>query len=68
MKTTIEVKDRKEGDAIRRGLEDPATRAFVVVVGALSELPRDRSRQRVMAFIKDHFDERGQVEREKTNG
>jgi hypothetical protein len=59
MKATIEVADRKEADAIRAGLGDPSVRAFVVVMGALSQLPTLRSRQRVMEFVRDHFDEEG---------
>jgi hypothetical protein len=57
MKANIEVKDRKEAEAIRAGLDDPATRAFVVVMGALSTLPSDRARKRVMLFVQDYFDE-----------
>jgi len=64
MKMTLEVKDRKEADAIRTGMEDPAVRAFVVVVGALAALPSDRSRARVLAFVRDQLDEQnGQGER-----
>jgi hypothetical protein len=57
MKASIEVQDRKEAEAIRRGLEDPATRAFVVVMGALSDLPSARARKRVLQFVVDHFEE-----------
>ena len=59
MKATIEVADRKEADAIRAGLSDPAVRAFVIVMGALSTLPTLRARQRVMEFVRDHFEEHG---------
>jgi hypothetical protein len=57
MKATIEVNDRKEADAIRTGLEEPTTRAFVIIMGALSTLPSDRARRRVLDFIWDYFDE-----------
>ena len=57
MKTTINVKDRKEAEHIRNGLEDPAVRAFVVTMGALLVLPSDRARLRVLNFVRDHFDE-----------
>jgi hypothetical protein len=57
MKANIEVDNRKEADAIRTGLEDPATRAFVIVMGALSTLPSDRARKRVLEFVADYFDE-----------
>jgi hypothetical protein len=56
MKTTIEVKDRKEADLIKIALDDPTTRAFVQVVGALLPLtPRERAR--VMNFVSDKVDE-----------
>jgi hypothetical protein len=58
MKAAIDVSDRKEAEAIRAGLNDPAVRAFVVVMGALSALPSDRTRQRVLDFVRDHFEER----------
>jgi hypothetical protein len=58
MKTTIEVKDRKEGEHIRTGLEDPAVRAFVVIMGVLKALPSDRSRVRVLNYVNDLLDER----------
>jgi hypothetical protein len=57
MKASIEVSDRKEAEAIRAGLSDPAVRAFVIVMGALSQLPTDRARKRVMQFVRDHFEE-----------
>jgi hypothetical protein len=57
MKATIEVRDKKEAEAIRAGLADPAVRAFVQVMGALSALPSDRARKRVMQFVRDHFEE-----------
>jgi hypothetical protein len=57
MKATIEVSDRKEADAIRAGLDDPAVRACVIVMGALSALPI-RARVRVLEFVRDHFEER----------
>jgi hypothetical protein len=57
MKALIEVKDRKEADAIRTGLEDPSVRAFVVVTGVLKMLPSDRARRRVLQFVIDKLDE-----------
>jgi hypothetical protein len=57
MKASIDVKDRKEADAIRRGLEDPVVRAFVVTMCVLSTLPTDRSRERVLRFVADHYKE-----------
>jgi len=62
MKANIEVKDRREAEYIRSGLDDPVTRAQVVVLGALRSLPSDRARKRVLQFVTDYFDENsGQV-------
>jgi hypothetical protein len=60
MKANIEVADRKEADTIRKGLEDPAVRAFVIVMGALAALPSNRARERVMQYVRDYFEERNQ--------
>jgi hypothetical protein len=57
MKANIEVDNRKEAEAIRAGLEDPATRAIVIVMGALSTLPNARARKRVLEFVRDYFEE-----------
>jgi len=58
VKAAIEVSNKKEADAIRAGLNDPAVRAFVVIMGVLSVLPSQRSRERVMQFVADHFSEK----------
>jgi hypothetical protein len=63
MKTSIPVADRKEADAIRRGLEDPAIRAFVIVMGVLLALPTDRARKRVLQFVSDRLEEEQELER-----
>lgn len=57
MKTKVEVENRKEGELLRAGLTDPATRALVKVIGALSALPSDRSRRRVMQLVVDQVRE-----------
>jgi uncharacterized protein YbgA (DUF1722 family) len=57
MKASIEVESKKDAELIRKGLEDPATRALVKVMGALSSLPSDRSRRRVMMHVQDYFEE-----------
>jgi len=51
MKATIEVKDRREAEAIRSGLNDPKLRAMVVIAGTLQNLPNKRDQQRVMEYI-----------------
>jgi hypothetical protein len=62
MKVAIPVKNRQEADALKRGLADPGVLAFVVVVGALMELPTDRARLRTLQFAKDHLDEHAETE------
>lgn len=56
MKATVEVSDKREASAIRTGLEDPAVRAFVVIVGVLKPLT-SRTRARVMQYVTDKLDE-----------
>ena len=53
MKRSVSVASHHEGDAIVRALDDPATRAFVVVVGILQTLPNDRARLRVLHHVAD---------------
>ena len=65
MKATIEVKDRKEADNIRAGLADEATRAFVIIMGALSKLPTTRSKVRVLTFVRDFFDEKDEHQQDE---
>lgn len=60
MKANIEVSDRKEADAIRTGLDDPAVRAFVVVMGILLPLS-ERARRRVLTYVTDRLDEQDEV-------
>ena len=55
----IEVKDRKEGEVLRLGLSDPAVRAFVKVMGTLGTLKSQQAKERVLTFVKGHFDEMG---------
>lgn len=57
MKANIEVKDRREADAIRAGLDDPFLRALVIVSGALSSLPSHRARRRLLAYMQDKLAE-----------
>jgi hypothetical protein len=57
----IEVKDQSEGESIARALNDPMTRAFVVIVGTLLPLG-DRARTRILTFINDKAnDEAGRI-------
>ena len=57
MKAKIEVKDKREAEAIQRAMSNESVRAFVIIVGALEELPSDRSRQRVLQYVSDLLDE-----------
>jgi hypothetical protein len=57
VKTTIDVKDRGEGERIKTALEHPTTRAMVNVVGSLLPLRNDDIRRRVLAMVKDQLDE-----------
>ena len=56
MKASIEVRDRREAEHIRAGLENPNVRALVVVMGVLSLLPDDRARKRVLNWVADKLD------------
>lgn len=62
----IQVKDQSEADAIANALNDPGTRAFVVIVGTL--LPfGDRARTRILNFVNDKLnDDKGRVTVETT--
>jgi hypothetical protein len=51
------VKDRKEAEQIRAGLDDPAARAFVKVIGILSTLPSKRAQARVLGYVWDVLEE-----------
>jgi len=61
MKANIDVKDRREAEAIKAGLEDPVLRAMVMVVGALKQLPTARARARVLQYVEDRLDEEEQL-------
>ena len=56
MKTEIEVADRKEAQLIKSGLDDPATRALVKVIGALKPHSK-RAQERILGFVFDHLEE-----------
>jgi hypothetical protein len=59
MKAHIEVKDRREKEALERGLAHPEVRAFVLVIGIMDTLPTDSSRARVLEYFENYFrDER----------
>ena len=62
MKSFIEVKDRKEAEIIRRALNDPVTRATVLVIGALLPL-QSGERRRVMNFCEDKLKEQDEEKR-----
>jgi len=66
MKVSIDVKDKRERDAMRLGLEDPSVRAFVVVMGILKGLPSGRARKRVLTYVQDRLEE--DADAESSNG
>lgn len=55
MRTTIEVKDREEARLLRRGLEDPETRAVVLLIGALKPLPTKRMQRLTLELAQEHL-------------
>lgn len=56
MKTTIEVQSKQEGELIKTALDDPTTRAFVQIIGAL--LPfSPKARARILAFVNDNLEQ-----------
>lgn len=57
MQISIDVDNQEEATLIQAGLQLPEVRAFVKVCGALSALPSDRSRRRVVAYVMDRMDE-----------
>jgi hypothetical protein len=57
LKATIDVANRQEADAVRRAMQDPTTRAYVIIEGTLAALPSDRARRRVLAMVSDRLDE-----------
>ena len=51
MKKAIMVQNKGEGAAIEKGLENPVTRAIVVVEGVLSELT-SAQQDRVLTYVE----------------
>ena len=51
MKVSITVNNRSEAQAVRRAMDDPAVRAFVLVSGALLTLPSQAARARVLNHV-----------------
>jgi len=52
MRLSIDVKDKKEREALRVALEDSEVRAFVVCVGVLMPYS-DRARGRMLQYVAD---------------
>lgn len=57
MKVTITVKTKAEKEAVICAMDDPATRAMVLVMGTLLQLPTDRARVRVLRFVEDKLND-----------
>ena len=62
MKVAIEVKNRREAEAVRSAMEHKETRALVLVLGHLLRLKSDRARARVLNFVYDSLDEQNGTE------
>jgi hypothetical protein len=59
----LEVQNEAEGAAIKTAMKDPATRAFVLVMGSL--LPLDQAaRERVLTFTQSKLASSRQKERD----
>jgi len=58
MKDTIEVNSKSEGAAIRKALENPVTKAIVVVEGVLAELD-EAAQRRVLTFVQESLKSQG---------
>ena len=56
MKASIDVKNRAEGDAIKKGLADPVTRATAGVVGILLDVPAHQ-RARVLRNVNEAIED-----------
>ena len=59
---TLLTKDKHEADAVRTAWGDPLTRAWIVVMGTLQQLPSDRGRQRVLRYVLDTVEEQREAE------
>ena len=53
----IETRTKADAHAIERALTDPVVYAFVVIMGTLAELETPRARARVLAYVRDVYDE-----------
>lgn len=54
MKSFITVRNRKEGEIIRAGLDDPMTRSLVKVMGALKPLDKE-AQARTLRYLCDYY-------------
>jgi hypothetical protein len=57
MKAVVKVDTRSDKVAIETAMTDPATKAFVIVMGTLLQLPSDRARRRVLIYVHDRLEE-----------
>jgi len=67
MKANIDVKDRREADAIKRGLEDPELRAIAVLMGTLTSLTPTEQR-RVLTWVTDRLEDASAQRQAAGNG
>lgn len=57
MKTAITVASREEAQSVQLAMADPMTRALVLTMGALLQLPSDRARLRVLHYVADKLND-----------
>ena len=67
MKATIDVASRDEAKQLREGLEDPAVRAFVTIIGVLKPMT-PRARARILAYVTDRLEENEEARVASNNG
>lgn len=68
MKATVEVANKGEVNAVQAAMADQTTRAVVLTMGALMQLPNTRIRKRVLAFVSDQLDDADEAKVEAAGG
>lgn len=55
LKAAIEVKSREEAKLIVKALENPTAKALLLIIGALSDLPSNESKLRVLKIVQEEM-------------
>jgi hypothetical protein len=53
MKTEVEIADRQQAQDLRRAMNDPQTRAFVLEMGALLRFTDPNRHHRILRHVED---------------